>query len=99
MVSSAFYFCDTVSKAGMQRATVFVLGSHEQIQAEKLIEQAVQKGASIIIMAREYAGAYRQLFQNDVRPGVTYIFSRSIGATLSRWQAERAPVNSSFVAV
>jgi hypothetical protein len=47
----------------------------------------VQKGASVIIMAREYAGTYRQLCQNELRPGVTYIFSRAIDATLARWQA------------
>ncbi len=87
MVSSTFYFSDTFRHVGMQQAVIFVLGSSEHIQAEMLIEQAVQKGASVIIMAREYAGTYRQLCQNELRPGVTYIFSRAIDATLARWQA------------
>lgn len=87
MVSSTFYFSDTLRHVGMQQAVIFVLGSSEHIQAAMLIQQAVQKGASVIIMAREYAGTYRQLCQNELRPGVTYIFSRAIHATLARWQA------------
>lgn len=86
MVSSAFYFSDQFSQSGVSSPLVFVLGSHEQIQAEMLIEQAVQKGASVIVMAREHAGTYKQLCRRDMRPGVSYIFSRSIGDTLRRLQ-------------
>lgn len=88
MVSSAFYFSDQFPQSSVSRSLVFVLGSHEHIQAEMLIEQAVQKGASVIVMAREHAGVYRQLCQRDMRPGVAYIFSRSVRDTLRRLQAE-----------
>ncbi len=88
MVSSAFYFSDHLPQLGECRSLVFVLGSHEYIQAEMLIEQAVQKGASVIVMAREHAGAYRQLCQRDLRPGVSYIFSRSVMDTLRRLKAQ-----------
>jgi|GEM_PF-3986228 len=87
MISSAFYFSDLYPKIGATQVVIFALAAHEHIQAEMLIEHAVQKGASVIIMAREYAGTYRQLCQNELRPGVTYIFSRAIDATLTRWQA------------
>ncbi len=88
MTSSAYYFSDSRLSADDKQPLVFVLGSHEHIQAETLIRQAVEKGASVIVMAREYAGVYRQLFQNDLHMGITYVFSRSVKETLRRLQAK-----------
>ena len=84
MITSAYYFASECASTAEQSKLLFVLGSQEKARAQFLVARAIEKGASIIVMARESAGSYQALFQNELQKGVTYIFSRSVSTTLNR---------------